>query len=236
MSTLSGWDTEAKWSDVSASLSLNNDQWKEPTFYGGGKSDYIFSFHVLSFLCLYLLNWPTIKSHDVRHNTQTLDVWRYQLHVKSNAIKKLDNVTPFFPEHKIAPIGEIVPHEASPIMPIAKIFLYEVYSLGDVRCTLDDCFWSWIFWCGEHSFLWDFLTSVVEQEEIDQVEEAMANSCAIVNPHYMYTVRVDSLSDHKDSGCESMMEPTELEFDFWFRWELRYYIDLWWWLHDLDIT
>ena len=68
MSTLSGWDTKAKWSDVSAlsplslplssplSSPLNNDQWKEPKLDESSKSDNILAFRVLSFPCLYLLN------------------------------------------------------------------------------------------------------------------------------------------------------------------------------------
>ena len=52
-----------------------------------------------------------------------------------------------------------------------------------------------------------------EQDEIEQVEEAVANSCAIVNPHYTYTANIDSYSDEEDSDSDSMMEPTELDFD-----------------------
>eukprot|EP00956_Cyclotella_meneghiniana_P045401 scaffold366714_cov152-Cyclotella_meneghiniana.AAC.1 len=52
-------------------------------------------------------------------------------------MRKLDNGTPFFPEHKIAPIGKLVPHEAPPVMPMAKIYPDEVYSLGDGRWMID---------------------------------------------------------------------------------------------------
>ena len=51
------------------------------------------------------------------------------------------------------------------------------------------------------------------QEEIEQVEEDVANSCAIVNPHYTYTANIDSYSDEEDTDSDSMMEPTELDFD-----------------------
>eukprot|EP00956_Cyclotella_meneghiniana_P006958 scaffold9371_cov66-Cyclotella_meneghiniana.AAC.12 len=41
------------------------------------------------------------------------------------------------------------------------------------------------------------------------IEEAVANSCAIVNPHYTYTANIDSYSDEEDSDSDSMMEPTD---------------------------
>ena len=68
----------------------------------------------------------------------------------------------------------------------------------------------------EHDVLFLFVRldeCAVEQEEIEQVEEAVANSCTIFNPHYTYTARVDSYSDEEDSDSDSMMEPTELDFD-----------------------
>ena len=135
MSSLSGWDTIAKWSDVAASSSLNNDYWKVPTLYESGESDRILACSCHEFCMLLPLDLTASLIHTI--SDTTLDVWRYQLHVKSNAMRKLDNGTPFFPEHKIAPIGKLVPHEAPPVMPMAKIYPDEVYSLGDGRWMID---------------------------------------------------------------------------------------------------
>ena len=76
---------------------------------------------------------PTLYESDT-----TLDLWRYQLHVKSKASRILQNdKRPFFPENKIAPIGKLVPHEAPPVLPMKKIHPDEIYSLGDGRWMID---------------------------------------------------------------------------------------------------
>jgi hypothetical protein len=68
----------------------------------------------------------------------TLELWRHQLHVKANA-KDVDSndKRPQLPEHKVAPIGKLVPHEAPPVLPMAKILPDEIYSLGNGRWMID---------------------------------------------------------------------------------------------------
>jgi hypothetical protein len=68
----------------------------------------------------------------------TLELWRYQLHVKANA-KDRDpkDKRPTVPENKVAPIGKLVPHETPPVLPMAKILPDEIYSLGDGRWMID---------------------------------------------------------------------------------------------------
>eukprot|EP00804_Cyclotella_cryptica_P006835 CCRYP_010958-RA/>CCRYP_010958-RA protein AED:0.06 eAED:0.06 QI:146/1/1/1/1/0.87/8/1857/795 len=100
MSTLDGWDTPSKWSEISSSG--NKETWTKPTLY---ESD------------------------------TTLELWRYQLHVKATA-KRKDN-RPSIPENKVAPIGKLVPHEAPPVLPMNRIYPDEIYSLGDGRWMID---------------------------------------------------------------------------------------------------
>jgi hypothetical protein len=68
----------------------------------------------------------------------TLDLWRYQLHVKSTALQRTKGeARPSIPDHAIAPIGKLVPGESPPVLPMAKIYPDEVYSLGNGRWMID---------------------------------------------------------------------------------------------------
>ncbi|EED93166.1 predicted protein [Thalassiosira pseudonana CCMP1335] len=73
----------------------------------------------------------------VYQSDSTLDLWRYQLHVKASAAYKNSTKGPNLPANKMAPIGKLVPHEAPPVLPIEKIYPDEVYSLGNGRWMID---------------------------------------------------------------------------------------------------
>ena len=73
---------------------------------------------------------PTLYESDT-----TLELWRYQLHVKATARKRDDR--PSIPENKVAPIGKLIPHESPPVLPMKRIYPDEIYSLGDGRWMID---------------------------------------------------------------------------------------------------
>lgn len=66
----------------------------------------------------------------------TLESWRTALHLKSNARKT--NVRQLnIPEHKLSPIGRLVPIEIPPVMPVERVDPDEMYSLDQGRWMLD---------------------------------------------------------------------------------------------------
>lgn len=66
----------------------------------------------------------------------TLESWRKTLHMRSHA--HATNVKyKIIPQHKLSPIGKLIPHEIPPVMPTERIAPDEVHDLGDGRWMYD---------------------------------------------------------------------------------------------------
>ena len=66
----------------------------------------------------------------------TLEQWRRTLHMKAHA-KTMNAKYGMKPEHKLSPIGKLIPNEVPPVMPMERIEADEVYSLGQGRWMFD---------------------------------------------------------------------------------------------------
>lgn len=66
----------------------------------------------------------------------TLATWRRTLEMRSNARPPNSNYK-LMPDHKLSPIGKLVPHEIPPVLPVERVAPDEVYSLGSGRWLYD---------------------------------------------------------------------------------------------------
>jgi hypothetical protein len=107
------WDTPEGWSGV-------QDVDEDTVAIGGGAGETVHS-------------WvePTLYQSDT-----TLEKWRTALHYKSSARKMMVRQS-IIPEHKLAPIGRLIPNEIPPVMPVERVEPDEIYSLGQGRWMID---------------------------------------------------------------------------------------------------